>query len=985
LATNFIALVRGLGPVPPPFAQPTARAGNLYLPIPFRKSCKITQVDGAFYYLINYRAYPPGTEVESFRPEMLETHRALLEEAGRALVDPADFTGGTALTLAKQIPAKTSETLSLPAGPAAIRHLEFQLQAADLAQALRSTVVELEFDGGRTVWCPLGDFFSNVNGLDPYRTWEREARADGTLVCRWIMPYQTDGRLRLHNLAATPVTVNLRANVSPWQWTKASLHFHTCWRTDGPYPPRPVRDLNFVDVTGRGIHVGDTFIVLNPLWSWWGEGDEKVYVDEDLDRRFPSHFGTGTEDYYGWAGGEVPTRRDEFSSPFLANVRVGGQTRDWPAGKEPFTHGYNICTRTRSLDATPFARRFKFDMEAFNMIATQDAYLQYALVVHWYAAPGAAHNRPPLPEAAAAPVPQTEDVLKLPQQGMVPYATPVREIIEFENIKQVETSPGLKGGPQHIGETLPPYQWSQGALYFGRAMAAGNWVTFTLSGQSRPKRLVVHATQSYDYGILDSSVNEQPVAEGWDGYAPTTHPGKPLDLGVHAPQDDQSRLKFVVTGKNPKATGYFIGLDAVALEDTEETEISAEAREFLETDVFDARPRREWPQLVGLMKRPWGTAAMAILWNPGTSDQAATLDFAAVGLDPQREHAVWSYRDHRFLGFTRMGWTSPVLPAGQFFGNGVSSSAAKPRNAGGNYLQRVAANGDMTSFFVMPYQDNARINVINTGPQTLQVTMQIDSGDWTWNDNSMHFHANYRRETGIRTQGTPWPGAKADETGYSAPGAADYRFLTVRGKGVYVGDVLSVSNRTAGWWGEGDERIYVDYLHANGSGSTSKPQHLGTGTEDYYGYSFGSGKPFASPFVGQPSSIGERQGGPTVNSRVRGLDAIPFDRSFKFDLEIRKWAAGALDYDTIALWYGRPGAVALVPAADLAQDFKAGAQDGASAGTLADTAGDGKWSYHSSSHANPSAAGASTALPPPETPSHLTVQVRGRPASARLG
>jgi signal transduction histidine kinase len=524
-------------------------------------------------------------------------------------------------------------------------------------------VIEMIFDGEPTVWCPLGDFFSNVNGLDPYRMWEREVRADGTMLCRWIMPYQASGKIRLHNLAAAPVTVKLQATVAPWEWTPDSLHFHTSWWTDVPYPPRPVRDMNFLEVTGRGIHVGDTLVVLNPLWSWWGEGDEKIYVDDDLSRRFPSHFGTGSEDYYGWAGGEVPTRKDEFSAPLLANVRVGGQTRDWPVGKEPFTHGYNICTRTRSLDATPFARSFKFDMEAFNMIGTPDAFLQYALVTHWYAAPGATHNRPPLPEAAAAAVPQTEDVAKFAQQGSGPDANHVKDLVELEDVKEVTLSPSMTGGRQVIGTALPPYKWSHDSQFLGRATKAGESVTFTLPGQSHPKRLVLYPAQSYDYGILNLYVNDKLVAESWDGYAATSHPGKPIDFGVQAPDGGRFRLKAVVTGKNAKSSGYYVGLDAVALEDMQETENSAEVREFLHTDVFDVRPCREWPQLVGLMKRPWGTAAVVILWNPGTSDQSATLDFAAAGLDPQREYAIWSYRDRRFLGFAKGSWSTPVLPA----------------------------------------------------------------------------------------------------------------------------------------------------------------------------------------------------------------------------------------------------------------------------------------------------------------------------------
>jgi hypothetical protein len=410
---NMIELLTGKGLVKPPFAQPTARAGVLYLPIPFAKSCKVTRENSSFYYIINYRAYAPGTAVESFHPDLLESQAALLEQTGKELLAPTAFTGGTQVAMSRPLAAGESARLELPAGPAAVRHLEFKLEAARLPLALRSTVLEMEFDGEAAVWCPLGGFFSNVNGIDPpHRMWERETRADGTLVCRWIMPYQKNATLRLHNLAQAPVTVAVKGVVSPWEWTPDSLHFRTNWWTDEPYPPRPVRDLNFITVTGRGIHVGDTLVVLNPLWSWWGEGDEKMYVDGDHERRFPSHFGTGTEDYYGWAGGEVPTRKDEFSAPFAANVRVGGETRGWPAGKEPHTHGYNICSRTRSLDATPFTRRFTFDMEAFNMIGTPDAYLQYALVTHWYGAPGATHNRPPLPAAAALPVPQVEDVIE---------------------------------------------------------------------------------------------------------------------------------------------------------------------------------------------------------------------------------------------------------------------------------------------------------------------------------------------------------------------------------------------------------------------------------------------------------------------------------------------------------------------------------------------------------------------------------------------
>ena len=49
---------------------------------------------------------------------------------------------------------------------------------------------------------------------------------------------------------------------------------------------------------GRGRFVGVELHVWNPRGGWWGEGDEKFYIDGE---KFPSTFGTGSEDYFGYA------------------------------------------------------------------------------------------------------------------------------------------------------------------------------------------------------------------------------------------------------------------------------------------------------------------------------------------------------------------------------------------------------------------------------------------------------------------------------------------------------------------------------------------------------------------------------------------------------------------------------------------------------------------------------------------------------------
>ena len=391
---SLIKLVTAKGFVKPPFAAFTARAGDLYLPLPFARSCKITMTGKPFYHIINYRVYPPGTPVETFSMARYET--VDIERFGKMLYEKPDAKTGASVTLA---PGET-HTMTLPAGPAAVRNVTIRLKADKLNTALRSTVLTMTCDGEPTVWCPVGDFFCCADSLHPFHTWERTVAEDGTMTCRWVMPYKASARIEVLNLGKQPVAVALSAEAGRWDWDARSMHFHAHWRPDEIVPGTPFADWNFVDIRGRGVYVGDAWTVLNIEDGWWGEGDEKIYVDDAWDKGFPTHFGTGTEDYYGWAGGVNPTRADEFDEPFIANVRVGGLG---PAG---LTRGYNICTRTRSLDAIPFDRRLRFDIEASFGVQMRKPWdlLGYSAVTFWYALPGATCNRPPQPEAAARPI-----------------------------------------------------------------------------------------------------------------------------------------------------------------------------------------------------------------------------------------------------------------------------------------------------------------------------------------------------------------------------------------------------------------------------------------------------------------------------------------------------------------------------------------------------------------------------------------------------
>jgi hypothetical protein len=131
--------------------------------------------------------------------------------------------------------------------------------------------------------------------------------------------------------------------------------------------------------------MGDSLAMYNGSSDWWGEGDEKIFVDGE---KFPSHFGTGTEDYYGYSFGNLGTF---FEAPFHAEAR-------WDGNSKP---GFVSVTRVRTLDAIPFHSSLNFDMEIWHWAQTR---VTYAVTCYWYARPGATCNREPMPEEATRPI-----------------------------------------------------------------------------------------------------------------------------------------------------------------------------------------------------------------------------------------------------------------------------------------------------------------------------------------------------------------------------------------------------------------------------------------------------------------------------------------------------------------------------------------------------------------------------------------------------
>lgn len=543
---NFFELVQGKNFVKPPLAAETRRAGNCYLPIPYAKSCKVTMDKKVFYNIINYRSYPKGTRVKTFSMDEYRRSQNLVDSVNQVLAKGCiqdDKVSRKALkTFRKQQTLAPGESLRLTVDnkrkSGAVRLLTIRLTADDEAQALRSTVLKTVFDGEQTIWSPVGDFFNIGVGMKSYRMWERAVETDGTMVCRWVMPYRKQSEWCLENLGKQPVTVEMAVESGSYNWTDRSMYFHASWRMDDPTPGFPLFDYNLVKVEGTGLYVGDQFTVLNPEQGWWGEGDEKVYVDDDT---FPSHFGTGTEDYYGWAGGVVPNPVDEFDEPFLSNVRVAS----------PNSMGYNTCTRTRVLDAIPFKERLDFNIESSGSNRTSWFHLQYAVNTFWYAKPGATSNRKPLPDMAARKLMTLEELQAFNESCKKnKYVFP--GAIEAENMDTYQVGDGVQ---LHEGMSV----W--GELSNGAVKA----FAFSQEGQD----LEVRLTELFDKaplkvclitgngsGEFDIHVNGKFVRSvnlASEHSAVTT-----IDLGEFDPVDNALKISFVCKSPGNLGIDYFL-------------------------------------------------------------------------------------------------------------------------------------------------------------------------------------------------------------------------------------------------------------------------------------------------------------------------------------------------------------------------------------------------------------------------------------------
>ena len=514
---------------------------NNFTPIPFAKSCRIVADPGwGNYYQFTYTTFPAGTVVPTFQMTLAKEDAAALDNANTILGQCGQYPG------AAQPPGKTeTSTIKIDAGkeavvadligPQAVTAFKVKLDLPANPEAarvlLRQLTVSMTWDDDTApaVWSPLGDFFAYVGGAKPFNSLPLGLGEDGTFYCYWYMPFARKAHLVIGNDSPGPVSLDCQVSHAPLNLPADKLaRFHAKWHRDAFLPEREDRhpDWTLLTTQGRGRYVGTHLHGWNPEGSWWGEGDDKFFVDGE---KFPSTFGTGSEDYFGYAWSSEKL----FSRPYhnqILNEDNAGHFDD---------------NRWHIADSVPFQTSFDAILEKYysNTKGTL-----YAAEAYWYldAAGKDAYTAVPVTERTGYWNALVDANGKLEGEWLfnMNYPNPYPEIQKMQ-----EWGDGWSGGKQ---------------LFWKAHDKASLDIPITLVTGGN-FHVYLRCTKAPDYGIfqfrLDSDTESDPV----DLFAPAVTPGDEIDLGTHELKPGVNRLVIRVKGKSDSSTGYFFGLDYIKL------------------------------------------------------------------------------------------------------------------------------------------------------------------------------------------------------------------------------------------------------------------------------------------------------------------------------------------------------------------------------------------------------------------------------------
>ncbi len=388
----------------PELAPTLSRGRNRFIPIPYNRSCKVLLDPGwGRYYHFTYSTFPASTLLPHYTHQWDRTSSLALAQTDRILAERGRGVANNATSTTDRYTVTVSPGSKIPLctlnGNRAITELRVSLALPTLPAdraLLRELTLTITWDDESepSVWSPLGDFFGTAPGVNLYRALPL-GMTESDFYARWVMPFAKQARLEVSNDGTIAREVTFHITHEPLDRPADELlRFHAKWHRDAfldevQHHGREI-DWPILLTEGQGRFCGIHLHVWNrwaepekaaPSWWygrwdqknidwWWGEGDEKFFVDGE---KFPSTFGTGSEDYIGYAWAAEPPF-PTFESAFACQPYI-----------EPNANGHTSVNRFQICDNVPFQESFEASIEKYkpNRWGEGNDCL-YAVTVYWY-------------------------------------------------------------------------------------------------------------------------------------------------------------------------------------------------------------------------------------------------------------------------------------------------------------------------------------------------------------------------------------------------------------------------------------------------------------------------------------------------------------------------------------------------------------------------------------------------------------------------
>lgn len=287
-------------------------------------------------------------------------------------------------------------------GTGIIKHIWITMGPEPAVLSRNDIIIRMYWDGQEfpSVESPIGPFFGQGWNESYLFTSAPLVAApmDGMgLVSYFAMPFEKGGRIEIENQSGREIRT-LYFYIDYVEMKQLPLHagrFHAWYNKQltgsvdsvenehwmfGPGKPNKTGKDNYLiaNIKGKGHFVGVNYYVHSPTPYWYGEGDDMIFVDDNV------LYGTGTEDYFNTSWGAPKT---PYATPYFGYARVNNDI-----GFLGRTHLY----RFNIADPIYFDSLFRFTIEHGSMNVLT---LDLASVAYWYQ--DKASPVPAIPDAAA--------------------------------------------------------------------------------------------------------------------------------------------------------------------------------------------------------------------------------------------------------------------------------------------------------------------------------------------------------------------------------------------------------------------------------------------------------------------------------------------------------------------------------------------------------------------------------------------------------